>query len=245
MPRRRDRGFLDALELWSPRAATSKAAPAAFVTIARTFEQIDRVMLDEIRADIERNQQPGHLASRFSDSRLISRIRDITSQDVSSYIHNVQEGTSHTSSEADVSAYLSDDNCIAVWGWVHGAVLEYQGRSDEHHLLPWIQANSRANDILDLARAVLETYDSDECQDLLIPGREGVGAGVEAKLRKLCAFHTIYGRPYVDEGSLRSPRDHDFYILFNQFINERRENTKAKRKANYVRAHQNVSKHSA
>ena len=223
---------------------------AAFVTIARTFELIDRVMLDEIRADIARNQQPGasmtQPASRFSDSRLVSRFWDITSQDVSRYIHNVQQGTSHTSSEVDVFAYLSDDNCITAWGWVHGAVLEYQGNSDKHHHLPWTQAKSRANDILDLARAVLETYDSDECRDQLIPGREGIGAGVEAKLRKLCSFHTIYCRPtIVDETSKHRPPDHDFYILFNRFINERRETTKAKRKANYVRAHQNVSKHSA
>ena len=246
MPRRRDRGFLDALELWNPHAATPKAAPAAFMTIARTFEQIDRVMLDEIWADIERNQQPGHPASRFSDSGLISRHRDITSQDVSSYIHNVQQGTSHTSSEANISAYLSDDNCITAWGSVQGAVLEYQGRSNEHHLLPWIQAKSRANEILDLARAVLETYDSDECRDLLIPGNEGVGAGVEAKLRQLCSFNTIYCRPtYEDERGKLGPGNHKFYLLFNEFFAERRENVNAKRKADFVRTHQNVSKHSA
>ena len=243
MPRRRDRGFLDALEFWSPRAAKPKAAPAAFVTIARTFELIDRVMLDEIRADIERNQQPGASVSRFSNSRLVTRTRDITSQDVLSYIHNVQQGTSHTSSEVDVFAYLSDDNCITAWGWVHGALLEYQGNSDKHHHLPWTQAKSRANEILDLAGAVLETYDSDE---LLLPRHEGVGAGIEAKLRKLCSFNTIYCRPtYANEREIPGPGNHNFYILFNQSVNERRENTKAKRKANYVRAHQNVSKHSA
>ena len=235
MPRRRDRGFLDALELWSPRAATPKAAPAAFVTIARTFEQIDRVMLAEIRADRDRRSN-----SPFSSHRL-DNIRD---WDVTTYIQNVQQGTSHTSSDADISAYLSSCECITAWDWVHNAVLEYQDRSDMHHLLPWTQAKSRANDILDLSRAVLESYDSDECRDLLIPGHEGVGAGVEAKLRKLCSFNTIYSRPsFENEKQKTSPGNHSFYILFNQFLTERRENTKAKRKANYIRAHQNVSKH--
>ena len=233
MPRRRDRGFLDALELWSPRAATPRAAPAAFVTIARNFDQIDRVMLDEIRADTERNS-----TSRFSD------IRD---RDVTSYIQDIQQGTSHTSSEADVSAYLSDYSCITAWGWVHSAVLEHQGRHDEYRNLRWIQAKSRADELLHLAEAVLETYDSDECRDLLIPGREGVGAGIEAKLRKLCSFNTLYCRStHSDE--LRGnpgPGNHKFYVLLDQFFAERRENAKAKRKANHARAHQNVSKHSA
>ena len=233
MPRRRDRGFLDALELWSPRATTPRAAPTALVTIARTFEQIDRVMLDEIRADRERKS-----TSRFSD------IRD---RDVTSYIQDIQQGISHTSSEADISAYLSDYNCITAWGWVHSAVLEHQGSPVEYHQLRWIQAKSRANELLHLAEAVLETYDSDECRDLLIPGREGVGAGIEAKLRKLCSFNTLYCRPtYGDEARGNpGPGNHNFYILFDQFFAERRQNARAKRKVNYARAHQNVSKHSA
>ena len=235
MPRRRDRCFIDALERWSPRAATPRAAPAAFVTIARNFEQIDRVMLDEILADIRRN------------ALLPCRFKDIQDKNVTSYIQDLQRGTSHTSSEADVSAYLSDYDCITAWGWVHSAMLEDQGKSsNEHRLLPWIQAKSRANEILDLARAVLETYDSDECRDLLVPGRESVGAGVEAKLRKLCSFNTIYSRPtYEIERGQNVPLHHSFYVLFNQFFADRRENIKAKRKAHHIKAHQNVSKHSA
>ena len=234
MPRRRDRGFLDALELWRPHTATPRPAPAAFVTIARTFEQIDRIMLDEIVADVERI---GRDKSRFSRPQL-DETRD---SDVISYIADIQQGTSHTSSDADASAYLSDYNCITVWGWVYSTVLERQGRSDQYHLLPWIQARSRANELLNLARVVLETYDSDECRDLLTPGREGVGAGIEAKLNKLCLFNTIYCRPYYTN---KSPVYHTFNILYNQLFTERRENTKAKRKADHFRAHQNVSKNS-
>ena len=238
MPRRRDRGFLDALELWSPRTPIPRAAPAAFVTIARTFEQIDRIMLDEILADVEQN---GLGKSRFSRSRM-DGTRD---RDVISYIDSIQQGTSRTSSGADVSAYLSDYNCITAWGWVHGAVLKRQGRSNEYQFGSWIQTKSRANEFLDLARVVLETYDSDKCRDLLIPGREGVGAGVEAKLNKLSLFNTIYCRPsYEDQLSNTVPGNHTFYILFNQFLAERRENTKAKRKTDHISAHQNVSKNS-
>ena len=238
MPKRKDRGILDELERWSPCATTPRAVPAAFVAIARNFEQIDRVMLDEIRADKEERSN-----SRFNDTQL----KDVRGhRDVTSYIQAIQQGTSHTSSEEDVSAYLSDYQCLTAWGWVHSAVLEHQGRSDQEHLLSWIQAKSRANEILDLARAVLEIYDSDECRGLLIPGREGVGACVEAKLRKLCSFDTIYRRPsYGDDKRQTCPAAHSFHIMFDQFIVERRENTKAKRKANNVRAHQNVSKHSA
>ena len=233
MPRRRDRGFLDALELWSPRAATPRAAPAAFVTIARNFEQIDRVMLDEIRADTERRSP-----SRFSD------IRD---RDVTNYIQDIQQGTSHTSSEAVLFSYLSDYQCLTAWGWVHSALLEHQGEPRMFEPLTWRQARSRSNEILDLATAVLETYDSDECRDLLVPGREGVDAGVEAKLRKLCSFNTIYCRPTQGDENRgnRGPGNHKFYVLLDQFFAERRENAKAKRKANYARAHPNVSKHSA
>ena len=238
MPRRRDRGFLDALELWRPRTPTPRAAPAAFVAIARTFEQIDRIMLDEIVADVERN---GLGNSRFSRSRM----NDIRDSDVISYIEDIQQGTSHTSSDADVSAYLSDYNCITAWGWVQGAVLERQGGSNEYQALPWIQAISRANELLDLARVVLETYDSDECRDLLTPGRECVGAGIEAKLNQLSSFNTIFCRPDSENQKSNTALDwHIFYVVFNQFFAERRENTKAKRKADHVRAHQNVSKNS-
>lgn len=234
MPRRRDPGFL---ERWSPLIATSKAVPAAFVTIARTFEQIDRVMLDEIKADVKERSD-----SRFRTDQLLEpRDRDVTS-----YIRSVEEGASRASSEADVAAYLSDYSCIIAWGWVHSALLERQGHSNHHYMFQWTQAKSRANELLDLARAVLETYDSDECRALLVPGREGVGASIEAKLRKLCSFNTIYCRPTYDNGRSQSAFDnHSFHELFEQFIGERREIVKAKRKANYVRVHQNVSKDSA
>ena len=237
MPRRRDRGFLDALELWNQRVGTPEATSAAFVTIARTFEQIDRVMLDEIKADVKERSD-----SRFSSDQL----REIRDGDVTSYIQNVDEGTSHTSSEADVAAYLSDYNCITAWGWVHSALLEHQGHANYHYSYQWVQVKSRANELLDLARAVLDIYDSDKCRDLLVPGREGVGASIEAKLRKLCSFNTIYCRPTYDNERIQTtPDNHPFLTLFEQFIGERREITKAKRKANFVKAHQTVSKNPA
>ena len=69
MPRRRDRGFLNALELWSLRAPTSKAAPAAFTTIARTFKKIDLVMLDEIKADRLETSASPFIRNRLPESR--------------------------------------------------------------------------------------------------------------------------------------------------------------------------------
>ena len=236
MPRRRDRGFLDALELLSPRTAPPQTTPTAFVTIAHTFEQIDRVMLAETRADRDRR----------STSRFRFSLENNPDGDVASYIQNIQQGTSHTLSDAHVFAYLSDCQCMIAWDWVHGAVLEHQGDSHMNMNVAWVQAKFRANEILDLASAVLEAYDSNECQDLLVPGREGVRPGIEAKLRKLASFNTIYCRPsYEEQRSNTGPGNHTYCALLNQFFAERMENTKTKRKANYIRAHQNVSKRSA
>ena len=255
MPRRRDRGFLDGVELWSPRGTAPGAVPPAFATIARTFEQIDRAMLAEIRADIERNVQPSEgstkpltSTSRFSDTFFRGTLYSDTQahEDVERYIEDIEKGISHTSSEADNSAYLTNSKCVTAWSWVHSAVLEYQGRSDHHYLLSWTKAKIRANEILDLALAVLETYDSDECRDLLVPGREGVGVGIEAKLRTLSLFNTIYSRPtYEDDKNKHSPGNHAFDILFNRFLVDRREDIKARRKTRYARTHHNVSNRSA
>lgn len=58
MPRDRDRGFLDAIKLWSLRPPNSRIAPIACLTIARTFEQIDQAMLDEMQDDMLQCAQP-------------------------------------------------------------------------------------------------------------------------------------------------------------------------------------------
>ncbi len=239
MSRRRDRGFLDSMEPWSPRATAPRAAHPVFVAIARTFEQIDRVMMDEMRADIERNTASQfHVDTRYRNTQAY--------KDVRSYIEEIEEGVSHTSSEADASAYLTDIKCVTAWGWVHSAILDYQGDRLHSSLLQWTKAKARASEILDLVSVVLETYDSDECRDLINPEREGIRAGIDTKLRTLCFFNTIYSRPTTyDDQNLKVPSSHESYLLFNDFLKGRKENTKARKKERHAKTHQNVSEQSA
>ena len=70
MPIAKDRGFLVGMESWTSRNATPKPAHTALVTMARRFEQLDRVMLYEMRDDIARSRlSDGELTSRFDDSQ--------------------------------------------------------------------------------------------------------------------------------------------------------------------------------
>ena len=244
MPRARDRGFLDAMELWSPRAATSRIAPIAYITIARTFEQIDRAMLDEIQDDILRRSQPGDDSTQQPTS--ISRFNDLRAhKDTESYVEAIRKGTSHTSSETDVVAYLEDTECLTAWSWVHRAVIEHQGAS-ANYALPWRHAKARADEILNLAQGVMETYCSDECQDLTIHGGERVDAGIEAKLRTLLLFDSIYSRAFLDDINSYHPlQSHQYKLLFDKFLRVRKDKVKARRNKRDDRTHQNVSNRSA
>ena len=104
MSRRRDRGFVERLGLWSPNPSTPRIAPSAYVTIARIFEQVYRVMLDEIEEDILRCVQPEDEShpQPFSTSRFIN-LR--THKDSESYFEDVRKGISHISSDTDTFAY--------------------------------------------------------------------------------------------------------------------------------------------
>ena len=236
MPRRRDRGVLVSMELQNPRATAPQATHPVLVAIARTFEQIDRVMMDEMRADIERNTASQfHVDTPYRDTQAY--------KDVRSYIEEIEEGVSHTSSEADASASLTDIKCVTAWGWVHSAILDYQGDRHYSSVLQWTKAKARASEILDLVSVVLETYDSDECRDLISPGRDGIRAGIDTKLRTLCFFNSIHSRPSTaDEQNLKVPSSHDSYLLFNDFLKRRRGNTKTREKERYAKTHQHVSK---
>lgn len=244
MSRRKDRGFLDGMELWSPRPVSPTAAPSAYVLIARTFEQLDRVMLDEMQEDIERcsplskdSSQPRTRTSRFSDMR--------SHKDSESYVEDAKKGNSHTSSKKDTLANLTDTKCLTAWSWVHRAILEYQGGSDVSYRVGWIEAKARANQILNLALAVLEAYDSDQRQNLQESGHEGVDTGIEAKLRTLLLFDSIYSRQAIEEAKKELfPRPHTFTSSFERFLLYRKDNSKFARKEKYARAHQNVSNRS-
>ena len=242
MSRRRYAGTHDPAELWRPSSSLSPSASTAFVTIARIFEQVDRAMLDEILADIERHIQPGEESTQPRKS--ISRLSDTKAhEDVGGYIEDIKTGISRVSIERDTLAYLTGLKCETAWSWVYTAVWEHQSTRDP---LRWNQAKARSNEILHHAQAVLDIYDSDECQDLLEPGREDVGASIEAKLRTLLMFDSIFSRlTDHDHERGRTPVHHPFKLSFDAFILARKNQVKADRKEKYAITHQNVSKCSA
>lgn len=140
--------------------------PTALVGIARKFEQIDRAMLDEMQADIERRAQHGEESnrpltstSRFSDALLSdTRYGDTqTYKDVRSYIEDVNKGASRASIDREAFAYLTDLKCETAWSWVYNAVWEYQSTGELKGGLQWAQAKARSNEILTFAQAVLDS----------------------------------------------------------------------------------------
>lgn len=246
MSRRRDRGFLlETLPLGKSSLYRPITAPTAYVHIARTLEQLDRVMLDEIQNDIRRCLTPAEDSSQPPVST--SPFSNVGAHDESdSYVQDIKKGTSHTTSETDTFAYLSDTKCVTTWSRVHYAVLKSQGDSLRSSDVSWTQAKARANEILSLAQAVLEIYEDDDCQNLRIPGREIIGASIEAKLRALHLFDAIYSRPTnLEENRHTIPNSHEFIRSFDRFLVGRKEKTKAGRKERYVRMHRNVSSRSA
>ncbi len=234
MSRCRDRGFLDRMELWSPGPSTFPAAHPALVAIARIFEDTDLVMLDEVRSDIKRHEKPDSKPSRFSDTRDIP--------DVESYIENAQKAVPHASNGTEIFGCLTDTRCLIAWRWVFNAILESQGTIRDYELLPWEQAKAKANEILNLGEAALEIYDSYGCDELISPEREGVSAGIEARLRILGSFETIYSRPSDnDRQTGRTPSCHTFKRAFNIFYHTRRKGIEARRNASRCREHNDVS----
>lgn len=232
MSRRRYPGILGPMELWRPNSSPARSAPAAFVTIARTFEQIDLAMLDEIQADARRSS-----ASRFQDPLLYDeRYNDIQSyENVRSYIADIKKGTSHISSEADTCAYLTDTKCMTAWSWIYLAVWERQTATPN-------EGKARALEILTLAQAILDMYDGDESQNVPEPGPEDVSAGIEDKLRKLLLFDSIFSRLSIDETRWkREPVHHSFKWSFDAFLRARKDKAKADRKERYATTDQNVS----
>ena len=249
MSRRRYRGILDPIELWRPGSSPARSMPTALVSIAHKFEQIDRAMLDEMQADIERRAQHGEEStSRFSDA-LLSDIRygdTQTYKDVRSYIEDVKKGASRTSIDREAFAYLTDLKCETAWRWVYNAVWEHQSPDRQDGGLQWAEAKARSNEILSFAQAVLDFYNSDESQDLLEPGRENVGAGIEAKLMTLLLFDSIFSRPTEDDKKWqRGTVHHPFKSSFEAFLLAKKERVKVDRKERYATQHQNVSKRPA
>ena len=225
---RRRTAYPDGVELLNHRTI-SKAAPNAYVTIARTFEQIDAVMRDEIRNDIE-----------WTSTSVFNNLRE--HRESESYVEDIKTGTSHTSSEADTLAYLTDIKCVTVWTWVHRAVLKHQGDVNHSNHASWEQAKARANEILNLALEVLQIYESDEYRDLHVPGREGVGAGIEAKLRTLSLFESIFTRPTANDVQKdRLPSNHGFYYSYSDFLRQKRYEITVKRQERNARIYGNVS----
>lgn len=169
-----------------------------------------------------------------------------TYKDVISYIEDVKKGVSRASIERETFAYLTDLKCETAWSWVYNAVWEHQSPSSLENGLQWAQAKARSNEILTFAQAVLDIYDSDESQDLLEPGRENVGAGIEAKLRTLLLFDSIFSRLTKDETRWnRTPAHHPFKWSFDAFSLAKKNRVKVDRKIRYATTHQNVSKRPA
>lgn len=206
-------------------------------------------MLDEMQADIERrteeSNRPQTSTSRFSDTLLSdTRYRNTqTYKDVISYIEDVKKGPSRASIDRETFAYLTDLKCETAWSWVYNSVWEHQSSSSLERGLQWAQAKARSNEILTFAQAVLDIYDSDESQDLLEPGRENVGARIEAKLRTLLLFDSIFSRLTKDETRWnRTPVHHPFKSSFYAFSLAKKNRVKVDRKIRYATTHQNVSK---
>ena len=240
MFRRRDRGLRNGMELLSPRVIPPRVAPTALMTIARTFEQIDRIMLDEMQADIERRMEPSNESTqgRFSTSPFYDTQAHTDSEN---YVQDIKRSISHTSSEIAIFAYLADSRCVTAWGWVFNAVVKLQGDSEDCFHVQWGQAKARADEILNLASRVVEKYNSDECQNLL-SSREEVGAGIEAKLTTLLSFDNIHSRQTIEDiRKHHYPPHHEFYLI----LSDRNREIKAKRKERYTRTRQIVSNHVA
>ena len=217
-----------------------KTAHAAFLGMAQAFEQIDRAMLYEMEEDIARCVQPSDelhpeawSSSRFSDTQ-VNKDRGV---------EDIKQRVSHILSETETLNYLADITCLTAWSWVYQVLLAYQGPGDRSYLVPWSQAKSQANKILNFAQAVLEIYESEECQNLIKTGHENVGVGVEFKLRTLLSFGDIYGTPTSKEWSDgHTPRPHEFVISFSDFLSRRKRETNiSKRKQMTARTHQDVS----
>ena len=106
-------------------------------------------------------------------------------------------------------------------------MLEHEGASVHYYTLPWIHAKVRANEMLNLAQRVLEIYCSNECQNLTIPGGGRVGAGMEAKLRTLLLFDSIYSRPTVEDIKKHHvTQTHQLTLFFDNFLHARRNKVK-------------------
>ena len=72
---------------------------------------------------------------------------------------------------------------------------------------------------------MLEIYGDDEYQDLAIPERKDVDAGIDANLRALLIFDSIYTRPSYDDGKTDKKKHwpHPFYSSFSDFLSERKK----------------------
>ena len=204
--------------------------------MAHAFEPIDQEMLYEMQEDITRCLQPSD--ERHPEVWSSSRFKVKKDRGV----EDIKQSASHILSETETLNYLANTTCLIAWSWVYQVLLAYQGPSDRSYLVPWSQAKSQANKILNFAQAILEIYESEECQNLIKTGHENVGVGVEFKLRTLLSFGDIYGRPTSKEWyDGHTPRPHEFVILFSDFLSRRKREINLSKKEMTTRTHQDVS----
>ena len=238
MSRRRTRVFPYSMDFLSSGTTPVKKAHVLLLKMAHAFEQIDREMLYEMQEDITRYLQPSDerhpevwSSSRFSDTQ-VNKDRGV---------EDIKQSASHTLSETETLNYLANTTCLTAWSWVYQVLLTSQGPSNQYAHVPWSQAKSRANKILNFGRAVLEIYESEACQILIETGHEDVGIGVELKLRALLSFDDIYGRATFEETkACHELRHHEFVFSFSDFLSLKRDFNLSKEEWT-ARTHQDVS----
>ena len=239
MSRRRSWALNYSLSPLGPGTTPAKTAHIAFVKMVLTFEQIDQEMLYEMEEDIKRCIQPSDelhpepwSSSRFSDAQVHK----------DKGVEAIKQSVSHTQSEAETLRYLADTTCLKAWSWVYQVLLVYQGHSNDYHLIKWSHAKSQANKTLNFAQAVLQIYESEVCQNLIINGHEDIGVGVELKLRALLSFDDIYGRATFEESKATyHPPHHHFGAPFHRFVSRRSHKINLSNKEAIARTHQDVS----
>ena len=120
----------------SPRTVPPRVAPTAVMTIARTFEQIDRIMPDEMQADVERRMEPGIESTQrpFSTSPFYDTQAHTDSEN---HVQDIKRSISHKASKIAIFTYLADSRCVTAWSRVCNAVVKLQGDSEDCYRVQW------------------------------------------------------------------------------------------------------------
>ena len=187
--------------------------------MAIAFEQIDQEMPYEMQEDIKRCLQPSDelhpevwSSSRFSDTQVHE----------DKGVEDIKQSVSHTQSEAETLRYLADTTCLRSLELGLSSAFKTPGSESFYYMVEWSQAKSRANRIMEFAQAVLESCESEVCENLIRTEHENIGGGVELKLRALLSFDDIDGGTTSREtkAALHLPR-HDFGESFSSYLSRR------------------------